>query len=203
MLNLIKKSDHWAAMEHAGSPVPFSVVLAHAATSRLAGLEMSRVGCIHAEARPSLGVLAERNDVTFIPAADLLASYPVPGSPEELDAIFSAGWLSSVPNDRLVDAVDASTRKVRRGGLVLHTLEFIIENTRSPYWTKRFAALVARLDGVALSPLGEVMSELAFSCDAATMSDSDLFNRRKKAPEMDALRIRGQTVGLVLAGRRP
>ena len=191
----------------------FSSLLIYAAVSRLSGFEMARMAYINSGLNASVEQFRERNEVLDIPSArmrDALsessANEGLPGSlgiePQSLDVVFSIGWINNLGDTQLESHVDACRSLLRPGGLFLHTFEFTIENKPSPYWRNRFSTLCALLDGVRYSPMAEVLKELVFSCDAASIADSDLFRRRKQAPALDALRMRSQTVGMIFAGRK-
>lgn len=210
MLQLINKSEYWSAAISAGeqAQLRFADVLAHVATAKVSGFEMARIGHIASGYKLSLSHLHNQNDIFEISGAHLQTlardrtfSSPALPAAKSLDAIISVGWLSSVPDTEIKDLTKAVGGMVKHGGLILHTFEFVIEERPSKYWSNRFNAIRDVFGSGILTPLGEVMRELVFACDAASVSDNELFQRRKWAPELDNLRMRSQTVGLVLAGR--
>ena len=120
------------------------------------------------------------------------------------DILFSVSVVEHVTNDLLKDFFLDCARVLKPGGLMLHAIDFYLEDEPAQYARDRFQLYKEMFSEIpSLSPTGEIHAgPLGFTCDMATNPDNIMHLWGKYAPNLIAFRQKAQSVALMWSARK-
>lgn len=123
--------------------------------------------------------------------------------PDTFDAVFSISVVEHVPSPMLTSFFEDGMRILKPGGLWLHAIDMYIEDEPTPDRVERFERYRKWANDPRLQPVGAVYNDaLKFSTSMVSNPDHTMYNWGKIAPALNDLRMRAQSVSIIMAGRK-
>ncbi len=217
MLEFVSKDtvfEHLAAVGHGGGEIGLMDIQQAGVAAAARGFEMSRVGLVAGPATQLYRHLPEDNEFFLIDVTEAghrLSSLDLddgvgkgaPTSEVSVNVLLSCGQFDGVSNQELSNRLDALLEAVAPHGVMIHAMQFYLEDVPSGYWLERTAVLRSYADDTRCAFLSPVKSAPpVFSTRMATLSDGAMFRLFRSSEVMKQLRLSAQGAVLVFAYRR-